>query len=55
MGTISWILADNVYSIIYGNMETLAYAAITVLAPIQLVTVSMTAGLASSSGILIAR
>ncbi len=53
MGTISWI--DYVYSIIYGNMGTLAYAAITILAPIQLLTVSMTAGLASSSGILIAK
>ena len=55
MCTISWLFADNVYSIIYGNMGTLAYAAITILAPIQLLTVSMAAGLASSSGILIAK
>lgn len=55
MCTISWLFADNVYSIIYGNMGTLAYAAITILAPIQLLTISMAAGLASSSGILIAK
>ena len=42
-------------TVIYGNMGTLAYAAITILAPIQLLTVSMAAGLASSSGILIAK
>lgn len=55
MSTFSWLLADNVYAIVYGNMGTQNYAAVTLLVPIQLVTVSTTAGIASSAGILIAK
>ena len=55
MSTFSWLIADNVYAIIYGNMGTQDYAAVTLLVPIQLVTISMTTGVASSAGILIAK
>lgn len=55
MSTFSWLLADNIYSIIYGNMGTQTYAAVTILVPIQLVTISIITGISSSSGILIAK
>ena len=55
ISTFSWLIADNVYAIIYGNMGTQTYASVTLLVPIQLITVSLTTGVASSAGILIAK
>ena len=52
---LSFTVVDNLYTVLYGNMGTQSYAAVALLAPLQMLTVSLLTGVGSSAGILVAK
>ena len=50
-----WSLGENVYAAIYGNIGTMACAAMTLTVPIQTLLIGALSGLAQASGIIIGK
>lgn len=52
---VFWSLGENVYAFIYGHMGTKACAAMTLINPIQSLTIGALSGISQASGIMIGR
>lgn len=50
-----WSLGENVYTAIYGNIGTVACAAMTLTIPVQSLTTGMLSGLSQAAGILVGK
>lgn len=48
-----WVLGDTVYNIIYGRIGTSEYAAVTITAPVQGITIGMLSGLSGATCVIL--
>ncbi|MDO5573134.1 MAG: MATE family efflux transporter [bacterium] len=50
-----WVLGENVYTAIYGNMGTMPCAAMTLTVPIQILVIGALSGVSQAAGVIIGK